>query len=334
MRQSRLILSKQQIILQSGVVHIAQMKVRTVRTCIRRIRMQRGASIPQIRALSTSRDLRNGESYLSVTDRFSMREKTVLVTGGGRGIGFAICKAVAQLGGNVAVLDCLSEPVEEFHSLGSQYGIKSFYRQADVTQKQSLEDGFAWALEKAGSFEGCVTAAGIALDKPFLDHAWEECHRVLNVNVMGTFWASKLCAAHMVKRGNGGSIVMIASIAGQGVKVPEQNLAIYNMSKAAVKGLVGPLAVELAEAKIRVNSISPGVIMSPMTDALKTQYPHLLKMFQQAAPLKRIGLPSDLTPLAAYLLSDASSFTTGSDFPVTGGMHVGISPSYISQTAS
>jgi len=310
------------------------MKARTVQSYVNRIRMQRRVATHQIRALSTSRGLRNDISNLNVIDRFSMRDKTVLVTGGGRGIGFAICKAVAQLGGNIAVLDCLSEPVDEFHSLGSQNGIRAFYRQADVTQKQSLEDGFAWALEKAGSFQGCVTAAGIALDKPFVDHSWDECHQVLNVNVMGTFWAAKLSAAHMAKRGNGGSIVMIASIAAQGVKVPEQNLAIYNMSKAAVKGLVGPLAVELAEAQIRVNSISPGVIMSPMTDALKTQYPHLLRMFQSAAPLKRIGIPSDVTPLVAYLLSDASSYTTGSDFPVTGGMHVGISPSYISQTAS
>lgn len=107
-----------------------------------------------------------------------------------------------------------------------------------------------------------------------------------------------------------------------------------NMSKAAVKGLVGPLAVELAESKIRLNSVSPGVILSPMTNALKTEYPHLLAMFENAAPLKRIGVPQDLTPIVSYLLSDASSFTTGADFVVTGGMHAGISPSYIKPKAT
>lgn len=150
----------------------------------------------------------------------------MLVTGGGRGIGFAICKAVAQLGGNVAVLDALPEPVDEFHTLGSKHGVKAFYERADVTQQASLEPAFDSILQQAGSIQGCVTAAGIALDKPFLEHQWEECHRVLNVNVMGTFWTSKLVAAHMANHGQGGSIVMIASIAAQGIKVPEQNLAL------------------------------------------------------------------------------------------------------------
>lgn len=200
-----------------------------------------------------------------------------------------------------------------------------------MTQQNSLESAFDSVLKQAGSFQGCVTAAGIALDKPFADHQWEESQRVLNVNVMGTFWTAKLMATHMASQAQGGSIVMVASIAAQGIKVPEQNVAIYNMSKAAVKGLVGPLAVELAESKIRVNSISPGVILSPMTNALKTEYPHLLGMFENAAPLKRIGVPQDLTPIVAYLLSDASSFTTGADFVVTGGLHAGMSPSYLKQ---
>ena len=258
-----------------------------------------------------------------------MKDRTVLVTGGARGIGFAICKAVAQLGGNIAVIDALPEPVEEFHTLGDKYGVKAFYEQADATQQSSLESAFNSTLEKSGGFQGCVTAAGVALDKPFSSHTWQEARRVLDVNVMGTFWTAKLVADHMAESGKGGSIVMIASIAAQGIKVPEQNLAIYNMSKAAVKGLVGPLAVELAEKKIRVNSISPGVIFSPMTEALKTEYPHLLAMFENAAPLKRIGVPEDLTPMVAYLLSDAASFTTGGDFLVSGGIHAGISPSYL-----
>jgi len=261
-----------------------------------------------------------------------MKGKTVLVTGGARGIGFAICDAIAQLGGNVAVLVALPSPVDDFHALGAKHGIRAFYDQADVTQQASLDAGFARALRKAGSFQGCVTAAGVALDKPFVQHTWEEAQRVLSVNVMGTFWTAKLVAEHMAEVGGGGSIVMIASIAAQGIKIPEQNLAIYHMSKAAVKGVVGPLAVELAEDGIRVNSVSPGVIMSPMTEALKTEYPHLLDMFEGAAPLKRVGVPRDLTPMVAYLLSDASSFTTGGDFLITGGLHAGIAPSFMKRS--
>ena len=240
---------------------------------------------------SLSRVARQDISEVKVSDRLSLEGKSVLVTGGGRGIGFAICKAVAQQGGNVAVLDALSEPVEEFHSLESKYGIKTFFQRADVTKEDSLAPAFAAAVDKIGPFQGCVPAAGIALDKPIEDTTWEEAMAILHVNVLGTWGTAKTFAKHAAEHGQGGSIVMIASIAAQGIKVPEQNLAIYNMSKAAVKGVVGPLAVELAEKKIRVNSISPGVILSPMTNALKTQYPKLY--VQDPAFLNRSSTPAN-----------------------------------------
>lgn len=101
------------------------------------------------------------------------------------------------------------------------------------------------------------------------------------------------------------------------------------MSKAAVKGLVGPLAVELSEYNIRVNSISPGAIESPMTAAIQTEYPQLFQMFNNAAPVGRFGKPTDLTPMFTYLLGDAAAFTTGVDFPITGGLHAGIRPSWM-----
>ncbi|KAK3715522.1 hypothetical protein LTR37_007010 [Vermiconidia calcicola] len=279
----------------------------------------------QPRAGSAREDL----SDVKVTDRMSLKGRNIFVTGGGRGIGFAICKAIAQLGGNVAVIDALPEPVEEFHTLEKKYGTKAFYQTADVTKENSLGSAFKDAESELGEFHGCVPAAGIALDKPLADHKWDESLRVLMVNTMGTFWTVKLMADHMAKHGQGGSIVMIASIAAQGNKIPEQNLAIYNMSKAAVKGLVGPLAVELSESGIRVNSISPGVIQSPMTKALKTDFPKLQQMFENAAPAGRIGVPEDLTPAIMYLLSDAASFTTGADLLISGGFHAGVRPSWM-----
>lgn len=229
----------------------------------------------QGRNFSVSRVVREDISDVPTADRLSLKGRSVLVTGGGRGIGFAICKAIAQQGGNVAVLDALPEPVEEFHSLDKRYGIKTFFQKADVTKQQSLDSAFKSAVDTIGPLRGCVPAAGIAVDKPIGETSWEEALRVLEVNTLGTWGTTKAFASHVAEHGQGGSIVMIASIAAQGVKIPEQNLSIYNASKAGVKGMVGPLAVELAPSKIRVNSISPGVILSPMTDALKTQYPHL-----------------------------------------------------------
>lgn len=284
------------------------------------------------RSFSSTLSVKKSTKDVKITDRLSMAGKTVLVTGGGRGIGFAICKAIAQLGGNVAVLDALPEPVPEFETLKTDYGTQAFYERVDVTDESSLQTGFNNIIKESSSIQGCVTAAGIALDKPFFDHTWAECQRVLAVNVLGTFWAAKLAAEHMTAQKQGGSIVLIASVAAQGIKLPMQNLSIYNMSKAAVKGLVGPLAAELGEVGVRVNSISPGVIDSPMTQGLGVQYPKLVDMFHHAPPLRRIGRPEDLTPLVAYLLSDASAFTTGADFPVTGGLHAGLSPAWVERS--
>ncbi|KAK6428340.1 hypothetical protein LTR95_015519 [Oleoguttula sp. CCFEE 5521] len=269
-------------------------------------------------------------SDVKVTDRFSLKGKTILVTGGARGLGFAMSKAIAQLGGNIAVLDSLSEPVEEFHTLAAKHDITAIYERTDVTKQASLENAFASVVEKTGGLNGCITAAGIALDAPFLEQSWDVCQKVLAVNILGTFWTAKLMAQHLINRKHGGSLVLIASVAAQGLKVPLQDLAIYNMSKAGVKGLVGPLAVELGEAGIRVNSISPGVIASPMTDGMI--WPALDDMFNNAAPMKRKGRPSDLTPTATFLLSDASEFTTGADFLITGGLHAGVSPSWLNKT--
>ena len=181
------------------------------------------------------------------------------------------------------MLDTLPSPVEEFDTLADRYGISTSYERADVTDQSSLEGAFGRVVEQIGGIEGCVAAAGIGLDRRVFEQTWEECQRVLAVNVLGTFWTARLAAEHMIKRKKGGSIVLIASIAAQGIKVPLQNLAIYNMSKAAVKGLVGPLAVELGEQGVRVNSVSPGVIESPMTAGMKEQYPELEEMFVSAS---------------------------------------------------
>jgi sorbose reductase len=170
------------------------------------------------RNFSISKINRQDLSDVKITDRMSLKDRNFLITGGGRGIGFAICKAITQLRGNVAVIDALSEPVEEFHTLGDKFGTKTFYQKADVTDQQSLESAFSSAVKSIGPLQGCVPAAGIALDKPLADHGWDESLKVLMVNTMGTFWTVKLVADHMREHGQGGSIVMIASVAAQGIK--------------------------------------------------------------------------------------------------------------------
>ncbi|KAL5589822.1 hypothetical protein FOVSG1_011689 [Fusarium oxysporum f. sp. vasinfectum] len=261
---------------------------------------------------------------VKVTDRFDLTGKNFLITGGGGGIGFACAKAIAQLGGGVAVIDTAPEPVEEFKSLSDRYGVKTFYTRGDVTKQDSLEKAFAKCVDAmGGQLHGALTAAGIVMDTPLLDADWEVTQRVLNVNVMGTYWTIKLLAQHLVETQTPGSIVAIASINAQSLYVPVQPKSAYNASKAAIKGLMGPLAGELGQYGIRVNCISPGAIQTPLLARLQGEKRAILDWYENGAPLQRLGVPEDLTPMVCYLLSDAAAFTTGADMLVTGGLHAG-----------
>lgn len=117
---------------------------------------------------------------------FELRGRNYIVTGGAQGIGFASTRAICELGGNVAVLDVQLEPVAEFKSLASEFGVKTLFIQTDVTKQDSLEAGFAKAIEGLGGrLDGLVPAAGIAIDKPFVDQTWEEFTRIQEINVSG-----------------------------------------------------------------------------------------------------------------------------------------------------
>lgn len=193
------------------------------------------------------------------TDRFDLSGKSFLITGGGRGIGLCAAKGIAQLGGNVAVIDYSPEPSEEFYTYADKYKVKTSFAQADVSNKDQLEAAFAKVLAGVGGqLHGCVTAAGININEKLVDANWEKSQKLLDVNVMGSFWTAKLVAKHMVDTKTPGSIVLVCSISGQGTHMPVQACTIYNASKAAIKGMVGPLAVELGPQGIRVNCISPG----------------------------------------------------------------------------
>lgn len=277
----------------------------------------------------------SGLGDVKITDRFDLSNKNFLITGGGGGIGFACAKAIAQLGGSVAIIDTAPEPIEEFRSLGERYGIKRFYTQGDVTKQDSLEKAFAECVDAmGGQLHGALTAAGIVMDTPILQADWEVTQRTLNVNIMGTYWVIKLLAQHLVDTKTPGSIVAIASINAQGIYVPVQPKSAYNASKAAIKGLMGPLAGELGQYGIRVNCISPGkpnkerlvyftnyyagAIQTPLLARLQGEKRAILDWYQNGAAVQRLAVPEDLTPMVCYLLSDAAAFTTGADMLVTG----------------
>ena len=126
----------------------------------------------------------------------------------------------------------------------------------------------------------------------------------------------------MEKQGTGGRLVLIASVCAY-CAIPGHRLSAYHASKGAVKMLTTALSVELAPQGITVNSISPGYTESDMTKTLRKEHPHLVELMHTTPPLKRIGNRNDLMGAAVYLLSDAASYTTGTDILVDGGLHAG-----------
>ncbi|KAI8245448.1 hypothetical protein K4K57_000140 [Colletotrichum sp. SAR 10_99] len=242
-----------------------------------------------------------------VRPMFELRGRNYIVTGGAQGIGFACTRAICEMGGNVAVLDIQEKPVEEFGTLSAKFSTKAIYIQTDVTSQESIKAAFDKALSEFGTINGCVPAAGIAIDKPFLEQTWDEFNRIQEINVRGTFFVAQLVAAQMVKQG-----------------LPGYRMAAYNASKGAVFMLSKALAVELAPHQIRVNTISPGFVDSEMTRKVRE-----LKSKREgeqmwlAPPNQRLSTQNDLTGAVIYLLSDAARHTTATDIAITGGLHAG-----------
>lgn len=120
-----------------------------------------------------------------VRPMFELRGRNYVVTGGAQGIGFAVTRAICEMGGNVAVMDIQDKPAnsEAWNSLSRDFGAKTFYIQTDVTRQESLNEAFATAIKELGSLDGLVPAAGIAIDKPFIEQTWEEFTKIQEINV-------------------------------------------------------------------------------------------------------------------------------------------------------
>lgn len=131
----------------------------------------------------------------NVRPMFELRGRNYIVTGGAQGIGYAVTRAICEMGGNVAVLDRQEEPAEkEFHELSDKFGVKVGYIRVDVTEHESLNSGFEQALQLlGGTVHGCVPAAGIAIDKPFVEQTWDEFTNIQNINVSMILVAISLC---------------------------------------------------------------------------------------------------------------------------------------------
>jgi 3-oxoacyl-[acyl-carrier protein] reductase len=243
-------------------------------------------------------------------------ERIVVVTGGSRGIGRAICTRLGTSGTTVFFAD-ISDPqtAEETVKAVAETGGKAYFHQVDVASEAAVADYFKTVLQKAERIDVLVNNAGITRDGLLMRMKEDDWNAVLNVNLKGTFNCTKLAAKTMMKQ-RYGRIINIASVVGVSGNPGQAN---YVASKAGVIGLTKAVARELASRNITVNAVAPGYIATDMTRDLNEKAK--TAMINQI-PLGRIGTPEDIAGVVAFLASPAADYMTGQVIHVSGGMYM------------
>lgn len=241
-------------------------------------------------------------------------EKVAIVTGGGRGIGKAFVLALAEQGAWVSVWGRSLEPCNQVVEEIRQAGGRAMAVQVDVSDSSQVKGAVDTVLTEFGKIDILINNAGIARAVPIEEISGDDWDRVMAVNARGTFLCCKAVMNHMKQRGYG-KIINIGS--GAGKYGSNAAGAHYAASKAAVICFTRCLARELAPYGINVNSISPGPVM---TDLLETLSGGDMNGFLATVPLGRIGSPEEVAPVAVLLASDDSSYMTGENIDVNGGV--------------
>ncbi len=243
-------------------------------------------------------------------------EKVVIVTGASRGQGAAEARLFAAEGARVALTDIVDAPGEE---LAATLGEQGHYWHLDVTSEENWTDVTNAVAHRWGRVDGLVNNAGLAITAPLAAMTLEDYRRVVDVNQVGVFLGMRSVVPLMAARAHG-SIVNISSIEGM-IGIPFT--IAYCASKFAVRGMTKVAAIELGILGIRVNSIHPGGVDTDMLRLAGGQA-DLGEWFAGATPLGRISTPDEVAAMAAFLVSDESSYCTGSEFVVDGGLTAGI----------
>lgn len=237
--------------------------------------------------------------------------KVAVITGGARGQGASHVRTFVEEGANVVFSDILSE---EGEALATELGERVRFIKHDVTKADEWKKVIEETEAVFGPVDILVNNAGVVVTKNFEDLSEEEYRKVVDINQVSIFLGMKTALSSMKKTGNG-SIINISSI--NGLRGSAGNAA-YDSSKFAVRGITKSAALEFAEYGIRVNSVHPGVIQTPMIEVEGTE--KLVEQLLATIPMKRKGQSEEVSKLLLYLASDDSSYSTGSEFVIDGGV--------------
>ncbi|MEV6065321.1 glucose 1-dehydrogenase [Nocardia sp. NPDC052001] len=233
--------------------------------------------------------------------------KNVIVTGGARGMGAAFARKLAAEGSKVVITDVL---IEEGAALAAELGENALFLPLDVTDEAAWNDVAATAEERFGPVSGLVNNAGIVHVDPIEKLSEADYRKVIDVNQVGVFLGMKAVVGSM-RRAGVGSIVNISSTGGL---IGYSNILGYVASKWAVRGMSKTAAQEFAADNIRVNSVHPGIVATEMVATSERSQSIAAKQ-----PIARPGTPEELANLVLFLISDESSYSTGSEFIADGG---------------
>ena len=240
--------------------------------------------------------------------------KTALVTGGTRGIGLAISRALRRSGAKVVAITRSEEQIAVFHKEFAEDPLASA-ELADVRDRRSLES----LRDKLTQLDILIPNAGVNTRVKALELADEPLHEMLDTNLYGVFITCQVFGPLLFAR-PGGRVVITSSISAiHGMELR----AAYAATKAGLSGLVRALAIEWGPQGVNVNAVGPGIIETPLTRAYMDQHPDRVQATIANTPLRRLGQPEDVADVVHFLVSDASRFITGQTVFVDGGVSAG-----------
>jgi 3alpha(or 20beta)-hydroxysteroid dehydrogenase len=253
-----------------------------------------------------------------------LANKTAIVTGGARGMGASTARLFVEEGARVVLTDVQDA---EGEALARELGKAALFQHHDVANEEDWARVVAATVSHFGGVDILVNNAGILLMRGIMDTSRQDFERVLGVNLVGTFLGIKAVAPRLIERG-GGSIINISSI--DGLKGSNATSA-YSSSKWGVRGLTKVAAMELGPRGVRVNSVHPGGIQTPMTmrAGQTPEVAEATRKFYKGVPIGRVGQPEEVARVSLFLASDDASYMCGAELTVDGGMSIG--PYYMSQ---
>ena len=257
----------------------------------------------------------------TVSKLINLNGKTAIITGGAMGIGYGIVYRLAEAGANVVIADLNEEIAKASVQNLKKKGWKAEYIKTNVADEQDVKRAIDFTVKTYGTIDILVNNAGIYPIIPAMQITPADFDKILTVNLKSVFLFTKNVAKIMISQKKGGKIINITSI--DALHPSSIGLAAYDASKHGLWGFTKNIALELAPHNIQVNAIAPGGINTPGTGATAPKTAELeaiVKKFLEKIPMKRMGEPDDIGKVALFLASDLSSYMTGSQIVVDGGV--------------